>query len=101
MVFAEPINNSFDLGNWFIVLNNDSGGWMGFGILLTMFVVMFIAFKAYSSAKAFAAASFLTFLFSLMLGAIGLVSYLTIGICALMVGFAFVAVHLEKSNSAL
>ncbi len=99
VLYDEPINNTIDYGQVLVGINNASGGWLGFGILLTIFVVSFVAFKAYSSAKAFATSMFITFITSLMLTGLNLISPFILGFVAILFAASFVFVHLESSNS--
>jgi len=103
MAFTDPtVNNSaIDYGGLITGINNAAGGWLGFGILLTLFVVIFISFKAYSSAKAFASAMFLMLILSLMMAGMNLVSYMMVGIVAILLALSFIAASIESSSSVL
>lgn len=70
-------------------VNHVSDGWFFTAILFAIWFIVFIAFKAYSSSRAFAGTSFFAMVLAIMLRALGLISntwmYLTILLTAFSV----------------
>ena len=99
MVVGSVPSNTTSIVNLFAWVNVHSGYWFGRFMLIGMFLVLFFQLKRYSTAKAFAAASFLTAIFSVVLLPTALVGQREVTFAGVVVCLAIVALYVEGQNS--
>lgn len=74
MLYADPIVNSTSMAGLFEVINTSTNNYFGFGLLVAVYIILFIAMKNFSFPQAFAASTFITTILAGMLLAAGLVT---------------------------
>ena len=84
------LNNQNDLFSFMDAANDLAGGIMGNLILLTVFIIMVFAWRTYEPKRSFAAASFITALFSILLRVLDWIPDATMFICFILAGVSFV-----------
>lgn len=72
MSYAEPTNIS-GFATWMQYNNEITSHWLGLIFIIILFVVVFIALIAWDTERAFAGASFICFMSSILLRILGLV----------------------------
>lgn len=66
-------------------------------ILFALFIIVFVSLKNYSNSKAFASASFLCMILSIMLRALGFISSTWMYLCIILVAGSVVWLHVENT----
>jgi len=95
LTYAYPIEvNKFS--DLFVWANTVTDGLFGIGLLLLLFLIIFISTIQFESKKAFAISSWLTWLFCSLFWALGVVSGREFFICATFVGISVVWLFLSK-----
>ena len=96
--FTSDLTNSTNLLDMMVALNNHSSinGWFGHLFLITIFIVMLIAMKNYTMMRAIAAASFMSFIFAVLLNIAGLVPELDVTILMIITIISIVGLYLER-----
>lgn len=97
--FADPLINTTNPSDLLVAMQNATEGWLGWGLVIMIFTICMFSMKNYSSAKAVAAASFVTAICSLFMLGIGLIDqYAVYIIIAILVPMTFFALHIESST---
>jgi Trk-type K+ transport system membrane component len=77
----------YDITEKIIEINSLAGGWIGFMILVSAFLIIMISLKNYETKRAFAAASFICTIISILLNYINMVQiYFTVVLICMSVG---------------
>lgn len=101
--YSLPTNESYSnvtgILSYFEYVQKVSGDWFFLMILFAIFIIMFVALKNYSSSKAFASASFLCMILSIMMGILGFISNAWMYLCIILVGVSVVWLHVDSSQS--
>jgi hypothetical protein len=96
--FASPIINTTSPADLMIAIQNATGGWLGWGLIVCVFVISMFSMKNYSTAKAVAASSFITSIISLFLLGIGIIDQYTVYIIiAILAPATIFSLHAESS----
>ena len=100
-----PTNATENVTGMYILfkyINNDvSNGYFFLGILLALFVIIFIALKDYKASAAFTTASFMIMVFSIMLRALGLIQNKWMYLAIILTAVGVVWLHSDNSSSPL
>ena len=84
------LTNTYDITYVAGFVNEQSGGVMAFTILISLFLLIFIATKGYESKRSFAAATFATTIISVLMTGVGWISiYVSVGLILLSAASAF------------
>jgi len=98
-----PTNESYanvtGMRSLFEYVQKVSDGWFFLMILLAIFIIVFISLKNYSNSKAFASASFLCMILSIILRALGFISSTWMYLCIILVAVSVVWLHVDNSQS--
>ena len=94
MVYSFPPINETDISGVFIYVNNVSNGFFGLGILITIFVVSFLAMQNYQDKQSFAASMFVTAIAGTFLWSLEIISDLALKFC--LVGLCIAIILLSK-----
>lgn len=98
-----PTNESYanvtGMYSFFEYVQKVSDGWFFVMILFAIFIIMFISLKNYSNPKAFASASFVCMILSIMMGVLGLISSTWMYLCIILVAVSIVWLHIDNSQS--
>jgi len=98
-----PTNESYvnitGMYSFFEYVQNVSGGWFFLMILFAIFIIIFISLKNYSNSKAFAGASFLCMILSIMMRVLGFISNAWMYLCIILVAVSVVWLHIDNSQN--
>jgi len=95
-LYANP-DNVTRLYEAFQYVNDVTVGNFGWGIVMALFVIIFIAFKVnYSAARSAAAASFVAAIIAILFFLIGIVSAYVIFIIVVIAAISFMATYWEE-----
>jgi len=99
MTFVLPTNateNITGIYSFFKYIQIDlTDSWFFLLILLAMFIIVFISLKAYSSSRAFAGASWLTMILSIILRTVGFIDNKWMYLSIILVGISVIWLHIE------
>jgi len=99
MTFAYPggnITGFYDLAIW---TNGVTSGYFWSLILLALFSILFISFKNYGTARAYATASIITMFIGILMGSIALIPLKIIILCVILGATGIVALRTAGSTS--
>lgn len=95
-----PTNESITgMYSLFEYVQKISDGWFFLMILLGIFIIVFISLKNYSSSRAFAGASFLCMILSIIMRVLGFIANKWMYLSIILVAVAVVWLHLDNSQS--
>ena len=98
-----PTNESYanvtGMYSLFEYIQKVSSGWFFLMILFALFIIVFISLKQYSNSKAFAGASFLCMILSIIMRTLGFISSTWMYLCILLVAISVVWLHIDSSSS--
>lgn len=93
--FTDPPINTTSISELLTFLQGTTGGWFGNLILISFFLVVFVALKGYSTPKAAVIASFSTLILGWFLVGLELVTQYAILVCFIIMIASFIGVYLE------
>jgi hypothetical protein len=88
--YPYPTNLTGGMANITSYINSTTGGMFGYGILVPLFVILFLSFRRWGDTEAFAASSFITMAVCGILRALSLVPDLAFVILIMMTGISLV-----------
>ncbi len=96
---TEATTNITGMYSLFQYIQTDlTGGWFFLMILLALFIIVFISLKGYSNPRAFAGASWLNMILSIILRTIGFIDNKWMYLSIILVGISVIWLHLESSG---
>lgn len=97
MPFDAPTNVT-NFVTWMQYNNTVTDNMFGIGILVMLFIVVFIAFKQYETEQAFASACFISLIASIMLRVVGLVGSNVVLVFVILSAISAVLLYLKSSR---
>lgn len=90
-------NIGIDPINWLRILNAELSGWLGAGILLMLFVIIFSVTKAFGFAESMAISIYVTFIGGALFFALGLINEAILTLLVIVLGAAIVNQYLSRN----
>lgn len=98
-----PTNESYvnvtGMYSLFDYIQEVSSGWFFLMILFAIFIIVFVSLKNFSNSKAFAGASFLVMILSIIMRALGFISSTWMYLCIVLVAVSVVWLHIDNSQN--
>ena len=90
------LTTNYDFMSSMTIINEKAGHSIGIGILIAVFLLVFLGLKRYESKRAFAASTFITTIISVLLASIGWVNLAIAVICIIAAAGSALMLILEE-----